>query len=453
MITFIIPNYDKPDLTLQAVLSLYSNTKNFNCIVVDDGSPSQKILGERLASAFPQVKYIALEKNGGFSIACNAGIKAAEGSHVVLFNNDCLLTCDAVPILEKWFESADAPGIIGALLRYPDGKIQHDGMTYLPRVPGAFVHDAKDKPRASRFCPSVTGAFYAIRAQVIKKIGGLDENFFAACEDSDYCLRAWAAGFSVWYEQELTATHAEGATRGRTAGEKRERLGREKYAREVATIQAFRNKHADEFMKMVDLKAASLNRQRGVIVSGLPALKIELGCGANPQPGYVACDARKMRGVERVFDFGAQRFPFRDGECGEILMNHSIEHVSYRALPHVLNECRRVLASGGKLIIRTPDLRFICEMYLKGEITPEWPGDEDFIAQKFGGDARKLSPAWWANVKLFAGQDYPGNEHRFCFDFDTLGEVLERYGFSDVTRYYDRPVFSPGEIYCEAVRV
>lgn len=73
MITFIIPNYDKPDLTLQAVLSLYSNTKNFNCIVVDDGSPSQKILGERLASAFPQVKYIALEKMAGFLLRAMRG--------------------------------------------------------------------------------------------------------------------------------------------------------------------------------------------------------------------------------------------------------------------------------------------------------------------------------------------------------------------------------------------
>jgi predicted SAM-dependent methyltransferase len=118
----------------------------------------------------------------------------------------------------------------------------------------------------------------------------------------------------------------------------------------------------------------------------------------------------------------------------------------------VLNECRRVLALGGKIIIRTPDLRFICEKYLANEITPEWPGDENWIAENFGGNPRSITPAWWANVKLFAGQDYPGNLHQFCFDFETLKSALNGYGFYPVKRYFDRPVFSPGEIYCEAIR-
>jgi predicted SAM-dependent methyltransferase len=255
-------------------------------------------------------------------------------------------------------------------------------------------------------------------------------------------------GFSVWFERSLTATHIEGATRGRTPREKRELLGAEKHAREVVTIGAFRKKHSDESMAAIDAQARTMNLEAGIMQ--LPELKIELGCGNNPQPGYVACDARRVRGVSHVFDFGSKRFPFHDGSVGEILMNHSIEHVSYRQLPHVLNECRRVLAPGGKIIIRTPDLKFICEKYLAGKTTPEWPGDEKWISDNFGGNT--VSPAWWANIKLFAGQDYPGNEHRFCFDMDTIKDVLEKFGFSKVERFFDRPIFSPGEIYCEAVK-
>lgn len=456
MITFIIPNYNKPDLTLRSVHALFKHSPDAKCVVVDDGSPTQSELAA-LLSDLP-VTFVPLEKNGGFAIACNAGIKAAQGSHVVLLNNDCEITCDALQILTERFAGIGVPmdslpglwqiGIIGGLLRYPDGRIQHDGMDYRPNVPGAFVHGVASNPRPSRFCPSVTGALFAIRKEVVEKIGMLDESFFVACEDSDYCLRAWAAGFSVWFEQSLTATHIEGATRGRTPREKREFLGAEKFAREVATIGAFRKKHSDEFMSAIDAKARALNIEKGLLP--LPQLKIELGCGNNPQPGYVACDARKVRGVAHVFDFGAARFPFQNETVGEILMNHSIEHVSYRRVPHVLNECRRVLAPGGKLIIRTPDLRFICEEYLKGQTTPEWPGDERWISENFGG--KDITPAWWANIKLFAGQDYPGNEHRFCFDFETLKSALEKFGFSRVERFYDRPVFSPGEIYCEARR-
>ena len=450
MITFIIPNYDKPELTLRCVRALFEKVKNPSCIVVDDGSPSQKALGASLESEFPSVQYVALPKNGGFSVACNAGIKAAK-SDVVLLNNDCEVTCDAEKIIQSVFDERKNVGIIGALLFYPNGQIQHDGMDYLPRVGGAFVHGHASKPRSSRYCTSVTGALFAIRRHVIEKVGLLDEAFYAACEDSDYCLRAWQAGFHVWFERELTATHAEGATRGRTATEKQQRLGAQRYARELATIKAFRAKHSDKSMAEINAKARELNKSNGL--TPLPELKIELGCGNNPQPGYVACDARRVKGVQHVFDFGYAKFPFGNGTVGEILMNHSIEHVSYRRLPHVLNECARVLPSNGKLIIRTPDLRFIVEKYLAGEITPEWPDDEQFIADNFGGDPRNISPAWWANVKLFAGQDYPGNEHRFCFDFETMKAVLEKFGFERVKRYFDRPVFSPGEIYCEAYRV
>jgi len=452
MITFVIPNYNKPALTLRSVDALRQHSPAARCIVVDDGSPSQDQLGERLKVHFPDVQYVPLEKNGGFAVACNAGIKAAhKESHIVLLNNDCEITCDAVAVIRKVFTEKSDVGIVGALLRYPDGRIQHDGMDYLPKVAGAFVHGHKLHPRSSRYYASVTGALFAIRREVINQIGLLDESFFAACEDSDYCIRAGVAGFSVWYEQALTATHSEGATRGRTVGEKRERLGAEKFAREMATVKAFRAKHSDAVMAELDRKAKIANLKIGAV--SLPSLKIELGCGNNPQPGYIACDARKVRGVKHVFDFGSQRLPFESESVGEILMNHSIEHVSYRRLPHVLNECRRVLSVGGRLIIRTPDLRFIAEKYLAGKTTPEWPGDENWIAENFGGNPRAISPAWWANVKLFAGQDYPGNLHQFCFDFETLKAALEKFGFVQVERFYDKPVFSPGEIYCEAMRV
>jgi len=450
MVTFIIPNYNKPDMTLRAVGSLYAHTKQFKCIVVDDGSPTQKELSAAIAKQFPDVQYISLPENRGFAVACNTGLRAKRAdSHAVLFNNDCELTSDAVPIIEKLFCEQQKIGVVGGLLRYPDGRIQHDGMDFQPRVPGAFIHASGKEPRQSRFCVSVTGALFAIRAEAVNKIGLLDESFFCACEDSDYCLRAWGSDFSVWFEQSLTATHIEGATRGRTPQEKRKFLGSERYAREADTVARFRQKHSDKEMKQIADAVRSANIANDF--EPLSGMKIEIGCGYNPQPGFIACDARKLKGVAHVFDFGFDRWPFPDASCSVVLMNHSIEHVSYRRLPHVLTEAARVLVRGGKIIIRTPDLRFIVEKYLMGETTPEWPGDEKYIADTFVG-SQKISPAWWANIKLFAGQDYTGNEHRFCFDFETLSEVLERFGFDSVTRHHDKPVFSPGEIYCEAVR-
>lgn len=456
MLTFIIVNYNKADLTKKCLEALYSHTKDFECIVVDNGSTlANKIaLQNGVLKNFPAVKFAQADNLNGYATGVNAGLKMAdERSGIVLLNNDCFITCDAVAVIEKAFEETDA-GIVGALLYYPDGKIQHDGMDFMPRVPGAFVHGHKAEPRQSRYCVAVTGALAAIGADARERLGLLSESYYLGCEDSDYCLRAWAAEIPVWFERSLTAVHLEGATRGKTAAEKQAVSGADKRQREAEGWKAFRAKFTDEFMRMTDAKVKALNMKIGVTEpKPAPAgIKIDIGCGTNPTPGYVACDARALKNVSYVFDFGTAHWPFKDNTVAEIIMQHSIEHISYRRLPFVLGEARRVLAPGGKLIIRTPDLRFMVEGYLSGKITKEYPPDQEFIAGNFGGDPNNLTPGWWAVLKLFSGQDYPGNEHRFCFDFETLAGVLKSQGFPNAKRFHDKPVRSPGEIYCEVLK-
>lgn len=454
MITFVIVNYNKHDLTRRCLEALYAHTTGFECVVVDNGSTPENraALKAEVLPQFPAVKYAEADNRNGYSTGANAGIAAASsGNDIVWLNSDCFLTCDAVAIIEKTFAATGA-GIVGALLRYPDGKIQHDGMDYAPSVQGAFVHGHKAEPRPSRFCVATTGALLAVKRSTIDTLGPLDTRFFLGCEDSDYCLRAWAAGIPVWFEKDFTAIHLEGGTRGRTAAEKAAILGSMKRTREVNSIASFRAKHSNDFMSAMNEKAKAANVAAGILPAPLEGIKIDIGCGTNPTPGYVACDARKMRGVTHVFDFGQSRWPFKDGSVAEIIMQHSIEHVSYRRLPFVLGEARRVLAPGGKLIIRTPDLRFIIDHYLAGKITPEFPPDQEFIAQNFGENPNALSPGWWAVLKMFSGQDYPGNEHRFCFDFETLKNVLASQGFPNAKRFTDKPVWSPGEIYCEVLK-
>lgn len=460
MLTFIIVNYRKPEMTLQCLDALYARTKNFKVVLVDNEPTPESlaVLNAQTLDKYENAKYVLFPKNDGYAPAANAGILAADQtSDIVWLNNDCFISCDAVDIIEKAFAESGA-GIVGALLYYPNGKIQHDGMDYTPQVPGAFVHGAKVDPRPSRYCTSVTGALLAVTRATIDKIGLLDTRYFLACEDSDYCLSAWQAGFSVWFERNLVATHLEGATRGRTVAEKRAAMSAQKHARETNSIMQFREKFSNAAMSEIDAKAKNMNYEKGIVerppVEAIAneGAKLDIGCGTNPTPGFIACDARKLRGVQHVFDFGHERWPFKDNTASEIMMQHSLEHVSFRRLPFVLGEARRVLMPGGLLTIRIPDLRFIIDRYLSGEITPEYPPDEDFIASNFGGNPRALTPGWWAVLKLFSGQDYQGNEHRFCFDFETLKSVLALQGFPNAVRRRDKPEWSPGEIYCEVTK-
>lgn len=178
-------------------------------------------------------------------------------------------------------------------------------------------------------------------------------------------------------------------------------------------------------------------------------LKIEVGSGGNPQPGYFHIDVQEgMPDLHAVCKMGDEAIPLPDGSVEEILSNHSIEHVSWLKVDRVVRDWHRLLIPGGRIFLRTPDLEFICKTYVENKVTREAINDEAAMVERFG----TVGPAEWANIKFFAGQDYPGNFHFLCFDFDMLKRFLSRNGFEKIERLHIQPVFSPGEIQLQAFK-
>jgi predicted SAM-dependent methyltransferase len=179
-------------------------------------------------------------------------------------------------------------------------------------------------------------------------------------------------------------------------------------------------------------------------------VKIEVGSGGFPQTGYLHVDIDPaMPDLDAVCEMGKEALPFPDGCAEEILSNHSIEHVSWLDAAKVVSDWARVLKVGGRLFLRTPDLDFICRMYIERKTTKEHPVDESNMVSVFGD----YGSAHWANIKLFAGQNYKGNFHNFCLDMDMLTDLLKRNGFGRISRLTGEIVFSPGEICAEAFKI
>jgi GT2 family glycosyltransferase len=68
--------------------------------------------------------------------------------------------------------------------------------------------------QAPHRCDWVSGASFMIRRRVLEEIGGLDEGYFLYFEEADYCTRARAAGWSVWFVPGACIVHREGAATG-----------------------------------------------------------------------------------------------------------------------------------------------------------------------------------------------------------------------------------------------
>lgn len=178
-------------------------------------------------------------------------------------------------------------------------------------------------------------------------------------------------------------------------------------------------------------------------------IKIEVGSGGAPVPGYVHVDVDPgMPDLHAVCKMGDEPLPYPDNCASEILSNHSCEHVSWLKAGDLFSDWLRVLIPGGRLFFRTPDLEFICKTYLAGKFTKEHPVDEGNMLRIFG----EYGPAHWANIKLFAGQNYSGNFHLYCLDWDLAQQILTKTGFVNIRRLDIKPVYSPGELQVEAFK-
>jgi SAM-dependent methyltransferase len=87
-----------------------------------------------------------------------------------------------------------------------------------------------------------------------------------------------------------------------------------------------------------------------------PALvRLNLGCGRSPLPGWINVDCVPLPGVDLVHDLDACAellFPYQDNSVDEIFMSHTIEHLR-NTLP-LMQELHRVAKPDALCTIRCP---------------------------------------------------------------------------------------------------
>ena len=107
---------------------------------------------------------------------------------------------------------------------------------------------------------------------------------------------------------------------------------------------------------------------------------LNLGAGTDLRKGekWVNFDIRPLEGIGVVGDI--RHLPFKDGEFKKILALDCVEHVTRFELPQVLSEIWRVLAEGGKAIIKMPNLDTIIKRYINRGIDIT-----EFVRLVYGG--------------------------------------------------------------------
>ncbi len=222
-LSVLVVTHNNRELIARCLDAIFASRRDAQVIVIDNAS-SDGTLAVVADGAWP-VEVLALEANAGFAKAVNAGWQRARGRYVALVNSDAFVDPDCLPALARALGSRPQAGIVGARLRYADGRHQASAGTFpslrselwvalfLHRVPGlsragiGYLADPKLYSRP-RLVDWVSAAVCAARNEV----GPLPESRFMYGEDVEWAAAARAAGWEVWIEPAETAMHISAAS-------------------------------------------------------------------------------------------------------------------------------------------------------------------------------------------------------------------------------------------------
>ena len=225
-VSVVVPTRDRGRLLEACLTSLRDRTRypSVEVVVVDHETTERR--ARRLIDGLtddPNAVVVPFTGPFNFAAMCNRGVEAASGEVVVLLNNDTAVV--AGDWLDEMVGQLARPevGVVGALLLFGDGTIQHAGVH--PRVGGLMGHGHKHRPgddlgyhgrlTVAHEVAAVTGACLGMTRELWDRLGGLDEEHLAvAYNDIDLCLKARAAGLRVVLAPHAVLHHHESVSRG-----------------------------------------------------------------------------------------------------------------------------------------------------------------------------------------------------------------------------------------------
>ncbi len=214
-------------------------------VMVCDNQSSDGSL-EMVKKEFVQVICIQNGKNLGFAAGNNPGIRRAKGRYILLLNSDTEVDADTFAKMLSYMDKNENVGASTCKVMLPTGDIDpscHRGfptpwasITYLLKLEKLFptsvlfgqYHQGYKGLTTIHEVDCIVGAFFMVRANVIKKVGLLDEDYFMYGEDIDWCYRIKKAGWKIMFSPQTSILHRKKQS-GRSNSSKKRRTTTEVY--------------------------------------------------------------------------------------------------------------------------------------------------------------------------------------------------------------------------------
>ena len=199
MVSVVIPAYRATQWIAATLDSVMAQTlRDFEVIVVNDGSPDTEDLERVLAPYRARIVYLRQE-NRGLAGARNTGIRAARGKYVAPLDADDIWEPDHLQAQLEVLEADPSIDMVYADARI-FGNVREQGRTVMELCPS--TGEVTFERLVSRQC-TVHVCVCVIRRETLLRVGLFDDAFRRNGEDIDLWMRIALRGGRIVYQRRV----------------------------------------------------------------------------------------------------------------------------------------------------------------------------------------------------------------------------------------------------------
>jgi glycosyltransferase involved in cell wall biosynthesis len=200
LISIIIPVYNSEktiDETIEALMKQNYSKKDYEIIVVDDGSTDRTV---DVVKKFKTVKLVK-QKHKGPAAARNIGVKHAKGGIILFTDADCIPIKNWIKNMVKPFKNKKIVGVSGSYRTLNNDKL-------VARFTGYEIadrHKSMEKQKNIDFIGTFSAGY---RKDIFLKFKGFDESFpIASGEDPELSFKINKAGLNMVFQPKAFVYH------------------------------------------------------------------------------------------------------------------------------------------------------------------------------------------------------------------------------------------------------
>jgi GT2 family glycosyltransferase len=225
LVDVVVVTWNTREVTLMSLTNLMraGTDRRIRVIVHDNGSTDGS--ADAIAAAFPDIDLDRGTTNLGFAGGVNAALERSSAPWVMLLNSDAWPEAGAIDALVDAAERHPRAAVVAPRLERPGGGLEQSTWP-LPSVRIAV----SSAIRAGRYAWThdeerqvgwAVGAAWLLRRSALEAVGSLDDSLFMYAEDLDWCWRARAAGWQVWFTPKAVVRHVGNASGEHRFGDER----------------------------------------------------------------------------------------------------------------------------------------------------------------------------------------------------------------------------------------